>query len=276
MATLLNETHPNTIAKQLTGRDYVSYSALSTYMSCPLRYAFRYIERLPEETVSASLLFGGGIHAALEHWYRQAMHSRPKPTHNDLLATFWQSWNERSDSIEIRFGKNEDIHTIGDLAERILRAFRRSELAVVKGRILGIEQELRSEFAEGVPDLLARLDLVVETDDALVITDFKTSRGRWSATQAEDSAEQLLIYGELAQRLAPCKSLRLEYAVITKTKRPVVERHAVSTSAQRIARTRQIVQRVWQAIESGVFYPAPNSINCPTCTFRERCQAWTG
>jgi len=42
-------THPNSVAEKLTGRSYVSFSALSTYRQCPLRYAFRYIEGRPEE-----------------------------------------------------------------------------------------------------------------------------------------------------------------------------------------------------------------------------------
>jgi hypothetical protein len=31
---------PNEVAERLTGRDYVSFSAISTYQSCPLRYFF--------------------------------------------------------------------------------------------------------------------------------------------------------------------------------------------------------------------------------------------
>ena len=34
---------PNEQARQLTGRDYLSYSAISTYQKCPLRYYFIYV-----------------------------------------------------------------------------------------------------------------------------------------------------------------------------------------------------------------------------------------
>jgi hypothetical protein len=36
----------NQIAKHFTGRDYLSYSAVSTYQRCPLRYYFSYVEGL--------------------------------------------------------------------------------------------------------------------------------------------------------------------------------------------------------------------------------------
>ena len=43
-------TNPaNEVAKKLTGRDYVSWSAISTFRTCPLKYKFRYIDG-PEST----------------------------------------------------------------------------------------------------------------------------------------------------------------------------------------------------------------------------------
>ena len=59
-------TNPaNEIAKKLTGRDYISWSALSTFRQCTLKYRFRYIDGLPEESVSSALVFGSGIHSAV-------------------------------------------------------------------------------------------------------------------------------------------------------------------------------------------------------------------
>ena len=55
---------PNQVAQELTGRDYLSFSAISTFQQCPLRYHFKYIQGLPETTVSASLILGGAVHAA--------------------------------------------------------------------------------------------------------------------------------------------------------------------------------------------------------------------
>ena len=42
------------VAKRLTGRDYISWSALSTFRTCPLKYKFRYVAGLPEQSVSAA------------------------------------------------------------------------------------------------------------------------------------------------------------------------------------------------------------------------------
>jgi CRISPR/Cas system-associated exonuclease Cas4 (RecB family) len=74
--------------------------------------------------------------------------------------------------------------------------------------------------------------------------------------------------------LAPGKKLRLQFAVIAKTKAAALDCHEVTWSPRRIERTKQIVRQVWRAIEARHFYPAPSPMNCPTCPFREPCRAW--
>jgi hypothetical protein len=73
-------TNPaNEVAKKLTGRDYISWSAISTFRTCPLKYKFRYIDGLPEESVSSALIFGTGIHTAVEQHYQAQLAGDPKP-----------------------------------------------------------------------------------------------------------------------------------------------------------------------------------------------------
>jgi hypothetical protein len=127
-----------------------------------------------------------------------------------------------------------------------------------------------------LPELLARLDLVVEENERLVVTDFKTARSRWSPKQAEEESGQLLLYSELTRDLAPGKPVHLEFAVITKTRVPAVDRHVIVADPHCVDREIRIVQRIWRAIEAGHFYPAPSQRHCSTCPFQGPCRAWTG
>jgi CRISPR/Cas system-associated exonuclease Cas4 (RecB family) len=52
--------------------------------------------------------------------------------------------------------------------------------------------------------------------------------------------------------------------------------HDVPVDPQRITRIRQLVARVWRAIQGGNFYPAPTVMNCTTCPFQQACAGWTG
>ena len=267
---------PNEVAVEISGRDYISFSAISTYRQCPLRYFFKYVEGLPEETVSASLVLGGAVHAAAEFHFNELMIGNPAPDRDTMLSVFWDAWRDRGEEAEIQFGKSEDINSVAKTADRIIAAFQQGDLAKPQGQIPGIEEQLRGELIPGVPDLLARIDLVVESDDAVTVTDFKTARSRWSQQQAEDSSEQLLLYSELARRLVPGKEVRLEFAVITKAAKPVAERLPVAVNPQRVERTKRVVQQVWKAIEAGHFFSSPNPIACGSCPFRELCRAWCG
>ena len=118
------------------------------------------------------------------------------------------------------------------------------------------------------------MDLLTEDSDSLVITAIKASRGKWSAEQIEDSVEQLLLYSHLASEISPGKKVATRFLVLTKTKDPVVEEHVREVDPAAVKRTLAGVERGWRAIESGVFYPAPSTMNCSGCGYRAACRTW--
>ena len=83
-----NQESPNDVAERLTGRRYVSWSAINAYRSCPLRYYYRYVEQLPEQTVSSALVFGSAIHSAIEFWFRERLAGNPDPDLDLLLDAY--------------------------------------------------------------------------------------------------------------------------------------------------------------------------------------------
>jgi putative RecB family exonuclease len=269
-------TNPaNETAKNLTGRDYVSWSAISTFRTCPLRYKFRYVDGLPEESVSSALVFGTGIHTAIEQHFQALLAGDEQPDVERLMFAYRNAWLPHEPDA-ISFGTKETRESLDDLASKMLTAFLASPMASVQGRVLGVEEEFRGMLVEGVPDLYGRVDLMTEDEDSLVITDIKTSRGKWSAEQVEDSGEQLLLYSHLASEISPGKKIATRFLVLTKTKEPVVEEHVREVNPAVVKRTLAGVERVWRAIESGVFYPAPSVVTCSGCCYREACRGWMG
>ena len=269
-------TNPaNEVAKKLTGRDYVSWSAISTFRQCPLKYKFRYIDGLPEESVSAALVFGTGIHTAIEQHFQAILSGDPKPDLDALLFAYRSAWLPH-DPDAISFGSTETRASLDALASKMLTAFLNSPAASVQGRVLGVEEEIRGMLVEGVPDLFGRVDLLTEDSDSLVITDIKTSRGKWSQEQVEDSGEQLLLYSHLASEISPGKKITTRFLVLTKTKEPVIEEHVREVEQGNVKRTLAGVERVWSAISAGNFYPAPSVVGCAGCGYRAACRAWAG
>jgi len=266
------------VALDLTGRDYISYSAISTYQKCPLRYFFVYLAGLAPEFVSSSLVFGGAIHSGIEHHYRQVFEGGTPPSLDDLVAAYEQSWQTEA-ACPVRFGKDESRDSLRAVARRVLAAFQASPAAEPNGTVLAIEEEFRAPVILGCPDLLGRIDLLVLDDGRLRVIDFKTSRSRWNAAKVEEATPQMLLYAELARPLAQelgVEEVRLEWIVITKAKQPAVEKHGLTPTPGQIAWVKAVVRNVWDSIKSGCFYPSSSSASCATCPFGRACKTWEG
>ena len=269
---------PNDQALQLTGRDYISYSAISTYLKCPLQYFLRYVVGEKPAFVPSALTFGRAIHAAIEqHCWRVLAGAEP-PGLDELLAAYDQAW-KTDKSARVRFGRGESERSLRDLARRMLTAFHESPYAQPGGTILAIEEEFRAPVIPDCPDLFGRIDLVTVERGVLRITDYKTARSRWSRANIQESAPQLLLYAELLRPLADelgINELQLEWVVLTKSSKPVVESHTLTPDPRQLLRAKAMVQRAWHAIASGHFYPSPSARNCSTCPFWTPCQEWEG
>ena len=219
----------------LSSRDFVSWSQLSTFRQCPLKYRFRYLDHIEPEFTSSSLLVGSSIHSAIELYHRRQLEGCLTPSLDELLQEFWDSWKCRTEeSLEVRFGKNEDVNSIHELAGRMLTAFLESEVASEDlGTIIGVEETLVADILSGTDlPFLGIVDLVIKMPDRVVVRDYKTSRSRWSQANAESSADQLTLYGELIRQLIPGKPIGFEFVAISKTKSPNVDLFEVEARCQ--------------------------------------------
>jgi hypothetical protein len=82
------ETSPNHVAERLTGRPYVTYSEVSTFQACPLRWHFGYVERAKPESISAAMLLGTCVHAAIQHYLETRLAVDREPTLDELMETY--------------------------------------------------------------------------------------------------------------------------------------------------------------------------------------------
>ncbi|MBM4076553.1 MAG: PD-(D/E)XK nuclease family protein, partial [Planctomycetes bacterium] len=262
------------IVERLTGRSYLSWSAISTFMKCPLKYRFHYIDQEPEEFISANLVFGSAIHSAIESFYSELLASNRRLSLDSMMTVY----DDKLSNVEldqVEFGKGDDQTTLKDLARRMLERFLEHEISRPAGNILGIEESIQQSLLDDCPEFLAILDLIVETEDSITITDFKTARTRWSNQDILAASGQLILYHELARAMSD-KPIRLQFAVMTKTKTPDITILEVIPTEETINRVRQIIHSVWRSIQTGNFYPIPSSMNCSTCGYRNRCSNWPG
>jgi len=268
---------PNLLAQQITGRQYLSHSQIALMRACPRKFAFQYVENAPKDFVPSSLIFGGSIHRALELYFRCRLEGLAV-TPQALLSAYHDRWKQQrqeagGDAVPVRFNKGEDANSVHACADRIITAFLGSPLASPKGTILGIEEELKVVLDLQIPDLLAKVDLVTHTDGALHVIDWKTSRSRWNEQKAQENGEQLVLYGATVGAMSVSLNLpvKLHFAIVTKAKKPQVQLIPVPGDSGRLEQLKENIGQVWQAIQSGNFYPSPSPQHCTTCPFRSRC-----
>ncbi|HAH32374.1 MAG TPA: hypothetical protein DCL44_08685 [Elusimicrobia bacterium] len=70
-----------------------SYSKLSMYTECPLKYKFKYLEKIKEEPKSY-FAFGNSIHKALE--FLHAVSAPPFPSIEEVLESYKKEWGLKS------------------------------------------------------------------------------------------------------------------------------------------------------------------------------------
>ena len=81
------------VTKKSSGVLAFSYSKLSMYTECPLKYKFKYLDKIKEEPKSY-FAFGNSIHKALE--FLHAVSNPPFPSVEEVLEFFKKEWGLKS------------------------------------------------------------------------------------------------------------------------------------------------------------------------------------
>lgn len=255
-------------APALRGEPHLSVSQISTWMQCPRKYRFQYLDKLPWPAVSSSLTFGTSVHAALAA-LSQARLEGEEPTLDDLHGAYRVAWAAEAKPIEMKDGETPEA----------LDAMARAMLAVALeqprgGRVLAVEEPFRIELAPGVPPLVGVIDLIEERDGRAVIVEHKTGAARFTDQRvADDYQPTAYALAALEMGLPGVKSIEdveVRFNVLLKLKKPTIDDRPTRRSARQAEELREVARAVWTAREHGVF-PPNRGWACATCPFREPC-----
>ena len=253
-------------------RPHWSYSSISQYLTCPLRYYFQRILCLPQPTVGSGLVLGSAVHAALAHYHHDLRIGRP-PRRESIQETFMESW-ERRDGTAISFKEGE---TRSGLIEQGMALVDLYLDEPPPERIVSIEQEIispvhnsRGEYLE--TPLVAVADLIVDTDDGLLVREFKTSARAYSESETSSSLQPTCYVNAVQEVFG--EPATVEYTVLIKTKTPKLQRLPASRTEADLGRLGDIVENVEKAVQAGILYPVELAMNCSTCPYRGPCRDW--
>ncbi len=247
--------------------DHLSYSQISTYLTCPLRYKFQYVEQVPPAFTSAVLAFGSAIHEAVAAFYKTYLEGDfLKP--DQMLDVYREVWRQKED---IRFFNGDDEISLLMRAEQLLGVFYESFEPITT--ILGVEEFFAVNIGD-LPTFQGYIDLIERSlAGEISIVDLKTASKKPSNANVQSNL-QLTAYSLGATGLGfEPQDLKLRLDVLVKTTQPDLVKYETKRTEEDRRRFVKTVEQVWNGIESGVWYPRIDW-HCQQCAFAGPCAEW--
>ena len=242
-----------------------SYSAFQAYLTCPMRYYFRYIEHAEIERTPVSIPFGRAFHAVLSERAMKGSDYTVEDAKEDFSVYFrgetevtenltyradedYWFWAQRGyDMLEVALAEWPDDFTVKSVAE----AF--------SVEVPGLSKPLIGEF-----------DLVVTDGGDETIVDWKTSSSKWPAGKvAHDLQATTFCY---AYKQIHGRTPLFRFDVFTKAKTPAHHQFYTLRSHDDFNRFIYLAGKIEKAVNTGVFLPIESCMNCSECAYSERCR----
>jgi DNA helicase-2/ATP-dependent DNA helicase PcrA len=240
----------------------LSYARIDDYETCPLKYRYIHVLRVPL-LVHHAVVYGHAVHEAVRRHFEARLAGAPFSA-DDLVAAFHAAWV--SEGFLSREHEEQRLRE----GEAMLRRFHAEE-SRAPWAPTAVEREFA--FYVGRTRVEGRHDLVVEREGEVTVVDFKTGEVR-DAKAAEKRAReslQLDVYAlaqlETRGRLPDRVELRFLESGLAAGRRP--------TPAE-AERTRERIRAAAAAIRRREFPARPAWLACSQCPFREICPhtAW--
>jgi DNA helicase-2/ATP-dependent DNA helicase PcrA len=240
----------------------LSYGQIDDYETCPLKYRYVHVLRVPLLT-HHTVVYGHAVHEAVRRHVEARLAGRPFSA-DDLVAAFRSAWV--SEGFLSREHEEERLRA----GEVLLRRFHEEE-ARAPWAPTAVEQGFA--FTLGRNRVQGRYDLVIERDGEVAIVDFKTGevRDEKAAQKRAKESLQLDIYAlahlKTKGRLPDRVELRFLESGLAPGHRP---------TAGEAARTEERIHTAATAIRRREFPAKPTWMACGQCPFREICPhtAW--
>ena len=233
----------------------LSASDIETYRSCPLRYKFARVLRVPQEP-TLNQRFGILVHQVLERYHQ--MPSPPAQPVDELLGLLDWGWRRGG------FGDSDEERQLRGKAGTALRRYHQR---VTDEPVQPVWFERAFSFRMGAHTLRGRVDRVDRLDDGgYELIDYKTGRPRSAAALREDV--QLSLYAVGARAAWQLDATQQAYLYVLDDEKVRVP--SAEIDAGWIADT---VEEVAGGILAQDFEPTPSYTVCSMCDYRIACPA---
>ncbi len=235
----------------------LSYYQIDDYLTCPLKYKYRHVLRIPIYQHHA-VVYGSALHQAVAEYYRRRKAGHPM-TLEDLVQVFESEWKSEG------FLSREHEERRLEVGRATLTRFYELE---EKRKEMPTHIEKDFSFMLDNNRVLGRWDRIDVVDDFVKIIDYKSSEVRDSKEANKKTKESLqlaiyaMAYRERFGRLPDEVELRFLESDIAGS--------AVFTEKD-LEKTRAHILEAAEGIRTRDYAARPTYLACQYCAYREIC-----
>jgi len=248
-----------------------SHSRLSTFEQCPLKFKFRYIDKIPpsiEVTIESHL--GISIHSTLEWLYKEVM-SKRIPSIDSLINYYAVVWQESYSEDPIIIKKELTQKDYFNKGVQFLvsyynayHPFDENTLEVEKRIMIKLDDEGKYQ----VQGFIDRLVYNKETGE-YEIHDYKTSNSLPMKEKIENDRQLALYAIAIKDLFGYDKNVCLIWHYLAHNQKICSTR-----TNEQLANLKQETIELIKKIESTENFPSEKSPLCNWCEYKEYCSAW--
>lgn len=245
----------------------LSFSSIDTYRTCPAKFRYGYVFRVPTDETPTPFALGSAVHHALEKFHAGDLVRIP--TEDDLKGWLREAWDMGP------FDQFDD-HVNANLKHRAWSAVTRYRRRVgedwrpAAGTEVWFEVPFRDDDGVEQAMVVGSIDRLDRDDDGnWHVTDYKTNK-KVKTRQHVSTDLQLSIYALAVEHLfgrLPA-TVALDFVVPGEVVRVAVDDLDLDAARRAVLDTARDVR-------DGKFDPVPNPL-CDWCDFQAMCPAWQG
>ena len=235
----------------------LSYYQVNDYLSCPLKYKYVHILKVPIMQ-HHTIVYGSALHKAVQFYHLQKL-NESKVTADDLIKVYQENWSGEGfisrEHEDERFKKGE---------EALRKFFEREEASGIIPAF--VEKEFG--FIKDNNRIRGRWDRVDEIGGKVIIVDYKSSvvKDQKDADKKAKGSMQLqiyaLAYNEMEGKLPDRVELRFLESGLTGSATP---------GAKEFGKTLDKIAESARGIRNAEYKAAPDYNNCRFCAYSEVC-----
>ncbi len=233
----------------------LSYSALQTFLTCPLQYKFCYIDKLPAEQ-NATMHFGTLLHQVMEELYATSLLPISKEELAHMVSSKWQKRLYQDATYE-----QNDFTTALEIIER---EWQKAQMPR-KSHTIGLERRFSFPVQDEY-EITGRIDRIDKvSDQCLEIIDYKTGRIVPAESDMSENLQLAIYYLALRFLWPNTNEVKLTLCYL----RPDMQVSFTPDSSFKEKAELRLRELVTQ-IKTSDFSPQPGR-HCDNCSYRAVC-----